>query len=279
MPPKSTPPVDKKQTTLFGFFNKAPPSSSPSVRPASNGAAGASSPAVKPTAAASSSTKPKATAAPKAAPSSSSKNLPASSSPLNRSSEIQPLRKKLAPLGALLPTPASSAASSAQNGALVDLSEDGEDDSESAAPTSDLPPSGTTDMDVDEDEDEHPVGRSVRPKIGRPGRRVRARQPTAGLHCDSWIVSAGLTFRPLRLSLPLLLALLQVRVKRKAAIVESDLSGTEDEAARPKAKAAGKGAAKKPRKSVPESDDEFELDDDDEELIGRFLLSAPSSET
>ena len=159
MPPKSTPVVEKKQTTLFGFFNKAPPSSSPLVRPASNGA-GASSSASKPTAAAaaaSSSTKPKT-----AAPSSSSKNVPASSSPLNRSSEIQPLRKKLNPLGALLPTPASSAASSTQNGALIDLSEDGEPE-EPAAPTSDLPPSGTTDMDVDENhEDEHPVGRSVR---------------------------------------------------------------------------------------------------------------------
>lgn len=181
MPPKSTP-VDKKQTTLFGFLSKAPPSSSPSARPASNGA-GASSSVARPTVAAPSSSSAKLKAAAKPTPASSSKDVPASSSPLNRSSEVQPLRKKIVPLGALLPSPASSAASATQNGALVDLSEDGREadaDSESVAPTSDLTSSGLTDMDVDEDEDEHPVGRSVRPADAAYARVSRRRRRDPG---------------------------------------------------------------------------------------------------
>lgn len=160
MPPKAAgSSVDKKQTTLFGFFSKTPaPSSSPSVRPQANGAPSSS--------------------AGRSQPSSLSKkkslpdNAPASSSPLTAATERQAVgsikkKKVIEPL-ALLPTPASSSTASARSQpALVDLSEDADEDDE--LPPSDLPSgSGATDMDVDEEEEDHPIGRSVRSPLSCP---------------------------------------------------------------------------------------------------------------
>lgn len=63
--------------------------------------------------------------------------------------------------------------------------------------------------------------------------------------------------------------MLQARAKRKAPIVESDVSGTEDEGPKPSAAKEGKPTLKKKaRKSQVSSDDDFEFDEDDEDLIG-----------
>lgn len=51
--------------------------------------------------------------------------------------------------------------------------------------------------------------------------------------------------------------------------MESDLSGTEDEGPKPSAAKGGKPTLKKKaRKSQVSSDDDFEFDEDDEDLIG-----------